>query len=121
MKGNNYGTLNKGRVMPESEKKKHSEARKRQEGAKNPNFKHGKTFLLNTHLQKKKKECVFGCKSKFYELHHEPPLEEDIRRWEGKLINVCKSCHKKIHDGTLKAPEIAGILWTVKDTEELLK
>lgn len=89
-------------------------------GLKHPKFIHGKQFLYNQHLKHKKEECLFGCESKFYILHHEPPIQ-DILEWEGKLINLCRSCHKKVHDRTLKLPENVGIKWTLKDTERLFK
>ena len=82
---------------------------------------HGKDFILNEHRQHKKQECIFECESKYYVLHHEPPIEEDIRTWEGELINVCRSCHMKVHYHSLKLPNDAGVLWTKKNTEKIFR
>ena len=82
---------------------------------------HGRDSILNHHKKYKKEECLFNCESEYYCLHHEPPIKEDILNWEGKLINLCKSCHTKVHYKTLKLPDNVGILWTRRDTEKFLR
>ncbi|MCK5027947.1 MAG: hypothetical protein KAS07_06005 [Candidatus Pacebacteria bacterium] len=97
-------------------KKKMSKVKR---GNKNPNFKHGKRFLYNKHHRYKKQECFFGCKNtKHYDLHHEPPIQNNILKWEGRLVNICHSCHLKIHSGSLTLPDNIGVVWTKKDTEK---
>lgn len=94
---------------------------KAKRGEKNYSFVHGKSFLLNSHKKYKKEECLFGCENaKRYDLHHEPPVK-DILEWEGKLVNLCRSCHVKVHYNILKLPDNVGISWTKKDTERLFK
>jgi hypothetical protein len=106
-----------GRKLSKETKKRMSESKK---GSKHPNFQHGKKYILRQHKQHKKEECLFNCESEYYCLHHKPEIE-NIFNWEGRLINLCRKCHKKVHNKTLKLPEEAGIEWTLRDTEKLLR
>jgi hypothetical protein len=103
--------LLKGRTLSEETKRKMS----------NSLIKHGEGALRTKHSAYKEQKCVFGCESNYYELHHEPRItKENAKEWEGKLVNVCKSCHNKIHHGSLTVPENFGIIWTLEQTKETL-
>lgn len=84
--------------------------------------KYAESWLKTEHLKHKKQECLFGCENaKIYDLHHEPKMtSENYKEWEGRLINLCRSCHRKVHCKTLKFSINEGIKWTLKDTKKRL-
>lgn len=113
----------KGRKFTKEHRRKMSEASKKNKGSKHSQFLYGKVFILNEqHKRHKKQECYFECESTNYDLHHKPKLDyEDILNWEGELINLCHSCHMKVHRGSLKLPNNIGTRWSTRDTKECLK
>lgn len=108
-------------ALGHNQTKEHKEKIGKQSKGNTYALKTGEFYIYNRQLKHKEQSCVFGCDSLYYVMHHNPPIKESIIDWEGRLVNVCQSCHRKIHCGSLILPEGAGKSWTLTKTKELLE
>lgn len=83
-------------------------------------IKHGEIGLRTQHSKLKRQECIFGCEHAIrYDQHHEPRLtRENVKEWEGRLVNLCISCHTKVRFGSISIPKDVGVPWTIEQTNE---